>query len=317
MPDRPRILVSNDDGYLSEGLKALVAAVEPLGEVWVVAPDREQSAASHAISLHRPLRIHQVSERWYHIDGTPTDCSYLAIHHILKDRKPTLMVSGINHGANLADDVTYSGTVAAAMEACILGVPSIAFSLVSRRTFDFTHAARFAHQLARAALSQPLPERLQGHPAGTALVRLRRGGERRSAWAEVLLDRRDGLSAPGSAGQRLQRDPRGEADLGDPAAPGPDRSPPDGHAAGVADRGVPPALSGASRAWALGVAVALAAAAACAPKRVVTTSPESGSVQVPLPAHEEPEVITVVHTVKRGQMMMITPTNPTMTALQR
>lgn len=160
MAPRPRILVSNDDGYLSEGIQALVSAMEPLGEVWVVAPDREQSATSHAISLHRPLRIKEVRERWFHIDGTPTDCSYLAIHHLLKDRRPDLMVSGINHGANLADDVTYSGTVAAAMEASILGVPAIAFSLVARGEFDFGPAARFAAQLARAVLSNPVQGRM-------------------------------------------------------------------------------------------------------------------------------------------------------------
>ncbi|HEX8704910.1 MAG TPA: 5'/3'-nucleotidase SurE [Myxococcaceae bacterium] len=157
---RPRILVSNDDGYFSQGLQALVDAVSPLGEVWVVAPDREQSAASHAISLHRPLRIQQIRERWYAVDGTPTDSAYLAIHHILKDARPTLMVSGINHGANLADDVTYSGTVAAAMEGALLGVPSIAFSLASRPPFDFGPAARFARALVTAALSQPLPPRM-------------------------------------------------------------------------------------------------------------------------------------------------------------
>src|SRR6186997_2520093 len=128
----PRILVSNDDGYMSDGLRALAAAMEPLGEVWVVAPETEQSAASHAISIHRPLRIRQVRPRWFAVDGTPTDCSYIAVNHLMKDGRPALMVSGINHGPNLADDVTYSGTVAAAMEASILGVPSIAFSLASR-----------------------------------------------------------------------------------------------------------------------------------------------------------------------------------------
>ncbi|MDQ3265536.1 MAG: 5'/3'-nucleotidase SurE [Myxococcota bacterium] len=182
MAQRPRILVSNDDGYLSEGLQALVAAMEPLGEVWVVAPDREQSAASHAISLHRPLRIKEVKARWFHIDGTPTDCSYLAIHHLLKDRRPDLMVSGINHGANLADDVTYSGTVAAAMEASILGVPAIAFSLVARGEFDFGPAARFASQLARAVLANPVPGRMLLNvnipggvePAGYRVTRLGR-----------------------------------------------------------------------------------------------------------------------------------------------
>ena len=180
MPPRPRILISNDDGYLAEGLKALAAAMEPLGEVWVVAPDREQSAASHALSLHRPLRIHKAQERWFHIDGTPSDCSYLAIHHILKDRLPELMVSGINHGANLADDITYSGTVAAAMEASVLGVPSVAFSLVARRHFDFGPAARFAQALARAMLSTPLPSRVLlnvnvpggGEPDGYQVTRL-------------------------------------------------------------------------------------------------------------------------------------------------
>jgi 5'-nucleotidase len=156
----PRILVSNDDGHFSEGLQALVDAVSPLGEVWVVAPDREQSAASHAISLHRPLRIKEIRPRWYSVDGTPTDCAYLAINHILKDARPHLMVSGINHGANLADDVTYSGTVAAAMESALLGVPSIAFSLVSRSRFDFTAAAHFARALAGAALGQSLPPRM-------------------------------------------------------------------------------------------------------------------------------------------------------------
>lgn len=182
MARRPRILVSNDDGYLSEGIQALVSAMEPLGEVWVVAPDREQSAASHAISLHRPLRIKEVKERWFHIDGTPTDCSYLAIHHLLKDRRPDLMVSGINHGANLADDVTYSGTVAAAMEASILGVPAIAFSLVSRGEFDFGPGAKFAHQLARAVLANPVQGRMLLNvnipggvePAGYRVTRLGR-----------------------------------------------------------------------------------------------------------------------------------------------
>jgi len=157
---RPRILVSNDDGYFSDGLQALVEAVSPLGEVWVVAPDREQSAASHAISLHRPLRIKEIRERWFAVDGTPTDSAYLAINHLLKDDRPQLMVSGINHGANLADDVTYSGTVAAAMEGALLGVPAIAFSLVSSPPFDFKPAARFVRSLVAEALSRPLPPRM-------------------------------------------------------------------------------------------------------------------------------------------------------------
>jgi 5'-nucleotidase len=134
-----------------------VEAVAPLGETWVVAPESEQSAASHAISLHRPLRIREVRPRWFAVDGTPTDCSYVAINHIMKEARPQLMVSGINHGPNMADDVTYSGTVAAAMEASLLGIPAIAFSLATRQDFDFTAAARFAHAFVAAALAQPLP----------------------------------------------------------------------------------------------------------------------------------------------------------------
>jgi len=155
-----RILVSNDDGYMADGLQALAEAMTPLGEVWVVAPETEQSAASHAISIHRPLRIREVRPRWYAVDGTPTDCSYVAVNHILKDRRPRIMVSGINHGANLADDITYSGTVAAAMEASLLGVPAIAFSLIKRQRFEFGPAARFARSLVAAALRAELPGHL-------------------------------------------------------------------------------------------------------------------------------------------------------------
>jgi 5'-nucleotidase len=158
MSARPRILVSNDDGYASAGIRALAEAMSELAEVWVVAPEQEQSASAHSISIHRPLRLREVSERWYAVDGTPTDCSYLAVNMILKRTRPALMVSGINHGANLADDVTYSGTVAAAMEASLLGIPAIAFSLVARAgEFAFGPAARFARSLVAAALEQPLP----------------------------------------------------------------------------------------------------------------------------------------------------------------
>ncbi len=156
----PRILVSNDDGYLSEGLRALVEALDDLGEVVVVAPETEQSAASHAISLHRPLRLRKLRPGWHAVDGTPTDCSYLALNHVLKQSPPQLMVSGINHGPNLADDVTYSGTVAAAMEASMLGVPAIAVSLATRDQFEFGAAARFARSLVQAALALPLPRRM-------------------------------------------------------------------------------------------------------------------------------------------------------------
>ena len=160
MTERPRILVSNDDGFQSEGVKALAAAMEELGEVWVVAPEVEQSASSRAISIHRPLRLREVRARWYAVDGTPTDCAWLGIHHVLKGRRPSVLVSGINHGPNLADDVTYSGTLAAAMEASIIGVPAIAFSLAGWRALDFEPAARFARALVAAALARDLPPNL-------------------------------------------------------------------------------------------------------------------------------------------------------------
>jgi 5'-nucleotidase len=165
---------------MAEGLKALVAALEGLGEVWVAAPEAEQSASSHAISIHRPLRIRELRPRWFAVDGTPTDCSYIGINHLLKGGRPALMVAGINHGPNLADDIIYSGTVAAAMEASLLGVPAIAFSLVTRRQFDFGPAARFARGLVAAALRETLPSHfllnvnIPGgrEPAGYAVTRL-------------------------------------------------------------------------------------------------------------------------------------------------
>jgi len=158
--DPVRILVSNDDGHSSEGIRALAAAMEGLGEVWVVAPESEQSASSHAISIHRPLRLREVRPRWYAVDGTPTDCAWLGIHHVLRGGRPRILVSGINHGPNLADDVTYSGTLAAAMEASLIGVPAIAFSLAGRGELDFGPAARFARALVAVALARELPKDL-------------------------------------------------------------------------------------------------------------------------------------------------------------
>ncbi|PZR07671.1 MAG: 5'/3'-nucleotidase SurE [Archangium gephyra] len=156
----PRILVSNDDGIHAPGLHALVEAVSSLGEVWVVAPEKEQSATSHSLSLHHPLRIRKQQERWFGVDGTPADSVYIAVNHLMKDARPTLVLSGINHGPNLADDVIYSGTVAAAMEGSILGFPAIAFSLVTRKNFDFTHAKTFVHSLVKTAITQSLPPRM-------------------------------------------------------------------------------------------------------------------------------------------------------------
>jgi 5'-nucleotidase len=150
------ILVCNDDGIHAPGIRALEEALAPLGEVWVVAPDREQSAASHSLSLHRPLRVAEVGPRRLAIDGTPTDCVNLAINGVLPVR-PALVASGINNGANLGDDITYSGTVSAAIEGTLLGIPSFAVSLATRDRGDFRAAADFAARLARTILREGSP----------------------------------------------------------------------------------------------------------------------------------------------------------------
>ena len=151
-----RVLLSNDDGVHAPGLKALAAAFDG-DEVWVVAPDREQSASSHAISLHRPLRIHELAPRWFAVDGTPTDAVYMGLNHVLRDARPDVVVSGINHGPNLANDVLYSGTVAAAMEGALLGVNALAVSLAGPPPHEFDEAARFAVALVRLVASTPQP----------------------------------------------------------------------------------------------------------------------------------------------------------------
>src|SRR5216110_2914861 len=154
-----RILVTNDDGIHSSGLIKLEEALRELGDVYVVAPAAEMSGASHSLTLARPLRIRQVDSRHWTVDGTPTDCVTLALNKILLENElPDICVSGINHGGNLGDDATYSGTVAGALEATILGVPGIAISLVARDHFDFTEAARFALLAVRKIISEGLPE---------------------------------------------------------------------------------------------------------------------------------------------------------------
>ena len=122
-----RILCSNDDGYLALGLNVLARAASGFGEVTIVAPDREQSATSHALTLHHPLRARRATDGAWMVDGTPTDCVILAVGELLDDR-PDIVLSGINHGPNMGEDVLYSGTVAAAMEATVLGIPAVAFS---------------------------------------------------------------------------------------------------------------------------------------------------------------------------------------------
>jgi 5'-nucleotidase len=151
-----RILLSNDDGVHAPGLAALAEAF-PDDEVWIVAPDREQSASSHSISLHRPLRIVEVGPRRFSVDGTPTDAVYMGLNLVMRDRRPDLVLSGVNNGPNLGTDVLYSGTVAAAMEGAILGCPAIAVSLAAPPPHDFAHAAAFAAALARRIMQSPPP----------------------------------------------------------------------------------------------------------------------------------------------------------------
>ena len=143
-----RILVSNDDGYQATGINVLSAALQEVADVVVVAPDRNRSAASNSLTLHSPLRVQRISDNCYSVNGTPSDCVHLALTGLL-DYEPDLVVSGINHGANLGDDVIYSGTVAAATEGRFLGLPTIAVSLVGRKLVHFETAGRVARDLVR------------------------------------------------------------------------------------------------------------------------------------------------------------------------
>jgi len=154
-----RILLTNDDGIHSDGLIKLEESIRQIGDVYVVAPAAEMSGASHSLTLARPLRIRQLDDRHWAVDGTPTDCVTLALNKILPEsERPHICLSGINHGGNLGDDATYSGTVAGALEATILGVPGLAFSLVARDNFHFEEAAALAVIAAEKVLVEGLPE---------------------------------------------------------------------------------------------------------------------------------------------------------------
>jgi 5'-nucleotidase len=198
--DRPCLLLTNDDGYDAPGLAALVEAAEPLGEVIVVAPDRERSGAGHALTLGRPLRVWRTAPGRYRVDGTPTDCVHLGVFNLTGGRAPDLLISGINRGLNLGDDVTYSGTVAGALEGTLLNVPSLAFSAATddEGRIDFSIAARFATSLARRVLGQGLPDGVflnvnvpVGSPAG---VRITRQGMR--SYRAAVLERLDPSGRP-------------------------------------------------------------------------------------------------------------------------
>ena len=195
---RPRILVTNDDGVFSEGIERLAAALSDVGEVFTVAPDQERSAAGHSLTLHSPLRAKLVGENRWSVDGTPTDCVNWGVLHLMKDRRPQLIFSGINLGLNLGDDVTYSGTVSAAFEGTLIGVPSVAVSQEIETGFTFDAAARFAERLARRLLENPLPPKTlvnvnvpAGEPQGVRVVRL---GKRR--YGEAVIEKTDPRGRP-------------------------------------------------------------------------------------------------------------------------
>lgn len=188
------ILLTNDDGVHSPGLTALAEQLAGAGRVVVVAPDRERSAVSHSLTLHAPLRAEEIRPDVFAVDGTPTDCVNLGIHGLLGTH-PDLVVSGINRGGNMGDDITYSGTVAAAMEATLMGVPAMAVSLESGRFLseDFRHAARIAAALARQIAERGLPTDTllnvnvpAGQPRGTLLTRQ---GKRR--YGDVVIEKLD------------------------------------------------------------------------------------------------------------------------------
>jgi 5'-nucleotidase len=156
MAEKPLILVTNDDGVFAPGLKAMAVELARIGRVVVVAPDRDNSAASHSLTMQRPLRVKEIEKDVFSVDGTPTDCVILAVGKILAS-SPALVVSGINPGPNLCDDVSYSGTVSAAIEATMLGIPSFAVSLAGEDPSEYDLAALFGSRLARMILNQGLP----------------------------------------------------------------------------------------------------------------------------------------------------------------
>ena len=151
-----RILLSNDDGYQAKGLRVLAQTLADVADVTVVAPDRNRSGASNSLTLETPLRVERVDDNVYYVNGTPTDCVHIAITGLL-EREPDMLISGINQGANLGDDVLYSGTVAAAMEGRFLGIPAIAVSLVLGDGEHYATAAQLVRRLVQRTLAEPLP----------------------------------------------------------------------------------------------------------------------------------------------------------------
>jgi len=178
-PERPRILITNDDGYDAPGILALAGAMRDVGEVTVVAPNGERSACSHSLTLERPLRLDEVAPRRFRVNGTPTDCVHLAMD-LFKAEPPQLVLSGINRGPNVGDDLTYSGTVAGALEGCLLHTPAVAFScaLDPDGNAEYDRAAAYAKELVATVMERPLAPGVflnvnfpVGKPKGTRVTR--------------------------------------------------------------------------------------------------------------------------------------------------
>lgn len=186
------ILVTNDDGIDSAGIQTLADALKELGRVIVVAPDRDKSAVSHSLTMHRPLRLKYLAEDRIAVDGTPTDCVAIALQKIMPE-PPALLVSGINHGPNLGDDISYSGTVAAALEGTMHCIPSMAVSLAAKEG-SFDHGAEIAARLANHILDQGLPENTLLNvniPSGETIKGLRVTRQGRSLWRDSIHETTD------------------------------------------------------------------------------------------------------------------------------
>lgn len=187
------ILVTNDDGIHSQGLEVLRQAMAPLGRTIVVSPDRDNSAVSHSLTMTRPLQLRKIAEDTYTVDGTPTDCVILALGKIL-DQRPDLLVSGINSGPNIGDDISYSGTVSAAMEGTIYGVPSMAISLAGESPLDYTIAGELSRKMAAKILDNVLPHNTlinMNIPAGNSYKGIRITRQGRRLWENAIQETED------------------------------------------------------------------------------------------------------------------------------
>lgn len=187
------ILITNDDGIHSLGIKSLQEALQPLGKTIVIAPERDNSAVSHSLTMHRPLKVQQLEEDVYSVDGTPTDCVAIALKKILS-KPPDLLVSGINAGANLGDDISYSGTVSAAIEATMYGIASIAISVGGPPPLQFGGAMQVAACMARKVLENKLPEKTLLNinvPSGETYNTIRITKQGRRLWQNAIQETLD------------------------------------------------------------------------------------------------------------------------------